>query len=252
MRLRLRLLVLVVALLVSAVVTSPSAAIVNGKPDTQHPYVGLLLADFDGSVVPVCSGFLISPTVLATAGHCAAVIGDAPALVSFDQKFSASSELVSGTAVQNPDFDGVSFPDTHDVAVVLLDEPVTDRGFASLPSPGLLDSLQKKPSLTVVGYGAETFAREGGKPRPTFNLSRNFASARVTTLRSKNAGGFNIQLNASSARVCFGDSGGPVLLGDTHTVIGINSFVKNDLCAGGSFAYRTDTASTLAFLTPFL
>ena len=252
MRLRLRLLVLVAALLVGALAASPSAAIVNGKPDTEHRYVGLLLAEFDDGLVPVCSGSLIRPTVFLTAAHCTAFIGDAPAFVSFDQNFSASSQLVPGTAVQNPAFDGLSFPDTHDVAVVLLHTPVTDRGFALLPPSGLLEGLRKNRALTVVGYGAEAFAFGGGKPRPTFNLSRNFASARVTTLRSANARGFNIQLTGSSARVCFGDSGGPVLLGNTDTVVGITSFVRNDLCAGTAFAYRTDTASTLAFLTPFL
>jgi hypothetical protein len=247
----LRLLTLVCALLVGAVVASPAAAIVDGKPDTQHRYVGLLLTELNGGLVPVCSGSLIRPTVFLTAAHCTASIGDAPAYVSFDQKVSPSSELVSGTAVQNPAF-GVSFPDTHDVAVVLLDTPVTDRGFAALPSVGLLERLRKNRALTVVGYGAEAFEFGGGKPRPTFNLSRNFASARLTTLRSASASGFNIQVTASPARICFGDSGGPVLLGNTDTVVGITSFVANASCAGIAFAYRADTASTLGFLAPFL
>jgi hypothetical protein len=46
--------------------------------------------------------------------------------------------------------------------------------------------------------------------------------------------------------LCFGDSGGPVLVGDTVT--GINSFVKNGACAGTAFSYRTDTADVIAFI----
>ena len=54
--------------------------------------------------------------------------------------------------------------------------------------------------------------------------------------------------NPSQGRggTCFGDSGGPILLGDT--ILGVNSFVNNDNCAGVTYSYRIDTAEALAFI----
>jgi len=52
--------------------------------------------------------------------------------------------------------------------------------------------------------------------------------------------------------ICFGDSGGPILLGDTDLAVGIASFVNNGQCAGNAFAYRLDTAESLDFLAPYL
>jgi hypothetical protein len=50
--------------------------------------------------------------------------------------------------------------------------------------------------------------------------------------------------------VCFGDSGGPVLVEDT--IVAISSFVNNAQCAGNAFAYRVDTEESLDFLAPYL
>ena len=247
---RLPLRALLAAFAVALVAVAPAGAILNGKPDTAHPYVGALVAVFDGEPVAGCSGFLVSPEVFVTAAHCIAAIGDRPTFVSFDQTFTDESELLSGTAVPNPDF-GSPGRNTHDIALVLLDEPVTDLGFAELPTLGQLDSLNNRKglqdrSLTIVGYGANQ----------NFNLVRTFAASRLINLRSANAGGFNLQISSNPGQgkgaICFGDSGGPVLLGSSDVVVGISSFVNNTQCAGNAFAFRMDTAEALDFLAPYL
>jgi V8-like Glu-specific endopeptidase len=241
---------LLAATLLALVTAAPSSAILNGKPDTAHPYVGILVTVVDGERVPVCSGFLVSPTAFVTAAHCVAALGDDPAYVSFDQAFTDDSELLSGTAVPNPAF-GSPERNTHDIALVVLDEEVTDLGFAELPTPGLLDSLAKRKglqdrSLTIVGYGANE----------SVQLTRTSAASRIINLESANAGGFNLQMSSNpgggKGAICFGDSGGPVLLGNSDVVVGISSYVNNRECAGNAFAFRTDTAEALDFLAPYL
>ena len=55
-------------------------------------------------------------------------------------------------------------------------------------------------------------------------------------------------MHSNKGGTCFGDSGGPNLLGGTNVVIGVNSFVANAVCAGNTYSYRTDTAQALNFI----
>jgi V8-like Glu-specific endopeptidase len=242
MRRSLRSLGIVVVVLATA---APAAAILNGQPDTTHPYVGILVTEIDGQRVPVCSGFLVNSTAFVTAAHCVDDLGDLPAYVSFDQRFTPSSPVVTGTAVPNPDF-GSPGADTHDVALIVLDTPVTNRGYADLPTAGRLAGAAKKEALTIVGYGATGFLKGEGKPSPDFRLVRSVGDSRVSKVEKT---GFNLRM---SAGICFGDSGGPVLLGNSNLVVGVASFVSNGNCTGNAFAYRLDTAESLGFLAPYL
>ena len=237
-----RLLAIVLIVLATA---APASAILKGTPDTEHPYVGILVTTINGQTTPVCSGFLVTRTAFVTAAHCIDDLGSLPAYVSFDQRFTASSPVVHGTAVPNPDF-GAPEADLHDIALVVLDTPATGRGHAQLPSAGLLSSASKKEALTIVGYGADGFLRGGGHPVPDYKLVRNVGNSRISKLERA---GFNLRM---SSGICFGDSGGPILLGDTDVVVGISSFVNNANCTGNAFAYRVDTAESLAFLAPYL
>ena len=243
MRHLLRLTATLVALLALA---SPAGAILDGKPDTAHPYVGVLVTEMNDQRVPVCSGALIRPTVFLTAAHCVAEIEGLPALVSFEQHYvPTSSPVVPGTAMPNPDF-GAPGADLHDIAVVLLDTPVTNQGFARLPTVNLLASTPKKAPLTIVGYGANGFLKGGGQKVPDYRLVRSYGESRISKVEKS---GFNLRM---ASGICFGDSGGPTLLGGTHVLVGINSFVNNSQCAGNAFGYRVDTAASLAFLAPYL
>jgi hypothetical protein len=228
--------VLAVAIIALAA-ASPSGAVIDGTPDTEHPYVGILVTVIDGDTVPVCSGFLVSSTVFVTAAHCIADLGGTlPAYVSFDQSFDDFSPVVPGTAVANPNFPSRG----DDIAAVLFDTPVAGDTHAILPEEGLLEDTARSTSLTLVGYGANGF-KQGV---PQFDLVRRTTDARLVKLER---GKYALNLRVSKG-ICFGDSGGPVLLGDSDVVVGINSFVKGSKCAGNAYAFRTDTPEALDFL----
>jgi hypothetical protein len=53
-----------------------------------------------------------------------------------------------------------------------------------------------------------------------------------------------VRVTASPAQgggPCFGDSGGPILNGNTDTVLAVNSSVTNGNCAGVTYSQRIDS-----------
>jgi hypothetical protein len=55
-----------------------------------------------------------------------------------------------------------------------------------------------------------------------------------------------------SGGTCFGDSGGPDLLGGTNVVLGVNSYVTNANCAGVGYSSRIDIPEVLEWIEDFL
>src|SRR4029453_3561983 len=153
-----------IALLAALVLAAPAGAITYGTRDgDRHPEVGALLAPqaYSDGTWAACSGTLISPTVFLTAAHCDLEVSRVA--VTFDSTYDPAT----GTAYWGTWHADPSYPqaqnDPHDIAVVVLDQPVTGITPARLPAAGPLDGLRGGTRFTSVGYGA----RSGGNTPAT-------------------------------------------------------------------------------------
>ena len=237
----------------------PSQAITSGELDNgAHPYVG-----FARSLQSSCSATAVSPRLVVTAAHCFTFPTDT-VWVNFDESFRTnpfpSSSFHRGTWQADPQFCRACSPglvgvDTHDLAVIVLDEPLSLSSYGALPSLGLADRLGRGAELTSVGYGVqELIPSPGGKVRFRDGF-RMRAQSSIVSDRSGIADEF-LKLSAKPAGdgggTCFGDSGGPNLVSGTNVVLGVNAFGTNGNCTGVTYSYRTDTASARAFLAPWV
>lgn len=250
---RIRPLLLLGAIVAVLAAAGPAQAITGGTPDgAQHPYVGLAT---NGEFI--CTVAAVSPTILVTAAHCFDFPVDGVGVTFSPDVFSPGTSFLPGTWYADPLFcvacrPGLVGLDTHDLAVIELAVPAVLPRYASLPALGFVDSLPNKTPVTVVGYGVSGFARGGGTPQAVFTGVRMTAPAELVASKHEISDEFlKITANPSkgSGGACFGDSGGPILIGDT--MIAENSFVRNNNCAGVTYAYRLDTPAALGFIADY-
>jgi hypothetical protein len=277
----------VTALLILVLGTAGIAgAITNGEPDAgRHPYVGLLVFDYaPGAPGWRCSGALIAPNVVLTAGHC--TDGAVAARIWFDEDVTydnipfplypyggPGSGAIEGTPYTNPKYrsdenpygggNGLPAFSYRDVGIVILDEDVDVGGFAALPEAGLVDTLKNKTDMDVVGYGVQYQAQIPGSelPQPppynrwTGPRLRLYAPSALVSGKFVNSAEYmRLSLNPGGGKggTCFGDSGGPDLLGGTATVLAVNSYVTNVNCSGVGYSSRVDIPEVLEWIYGFL
>jgi len=242
----------------------PSFITYGSLDGNTHPAVVLIVMDIAGEPAFRCSGTLIAPKVVLTAGHCAGEPGEFSGMRVFTESdvengtnnypFAGPNTVEAKEWHSHPLFTEAQFF-VHDVGVVLLSRAVrlSASEYGKLPRANQLDALQPRSStrFTAVGYGLQ-------KINPVFIEAENVRMFAEPCLVQINTPGFTgdvsllLSNNASRGGTCFGDSGGPNYLGSSNVIAGVTSFGLNGTCGGTGGVFRLDRKDVLDFVSQYL
>jgi secreted trypsin-like serine protease len=264
-----KLLFTLIATVIALLNTSAVFAITNGGLDgDEHPAVVLILMEQDGVPAYRCSGVLLSPKYVLTAGHCTGAPGEFSGLRIFTESdvengnnsypFAGRNSVEAVRWAAHPDYPNELFI-FNDVGVIELAKGVKlpkGKEYASLPVVNILDDLARQRGLqdvtfTAVGYGLQEI-------NPVFVEServRMFSTPHLIQINVPGfVGDFSLLLsnNHATGGTCFGDSGGPNFIGDSLVVGGVTSFGLNGNCAGTGGVFRIDRQNVLDFINNFM
>jgi secreted trypsin-like serine protease len=234
--------------------------ITDGELDgNAHPAVVLVLMEVDGEPAFRCSGTLIAPRVVLTAGHCAGEPDEFSGIRIFTEAdvengdnnypFRGPNSVEAASWRAHPLYTNDAFF-LHDVGVIKLRQSVllSAEQYGRLPTLDQLDALSPSRSteFTAVGYGLQRI-------NPVFveaERVRMSAEPHLVQINTGLTGDFSLLLsnNASSGGTCFGDSGGPNYLGSSNVIAGVTSFGLNGTCGGTGGVFRLDRQDVLAFV----
>ncbi|MFL5530023.1 MAG: S1 family peptidase [Gemmatimonadaceae bacterium] len=239
--------------------------ITNGSLDgNAHPATVLIVMDEKGIPSWLCSGTLIAPKVVLTAGHCAGEPGEFTGIRIYTESnvddgnnnfpYAGQNSVEAASWRAHPQYTSSAFF-VHDVGVITLKKAVnlSASQYGKLPSVNQLDALQPGSStvFTAVGYGLQRI-------NPVFiqqDLVRMTAQPHLVQINTPGfTGDFSLLLsnNASTGGTCFGDSGGPNYLGSSNVIAGVTSFGLNGTCGGTGGVFRLDRQNVLDFVNKYL
>lgn len=257
----------VVGLIVSLATAAFVPAITFGENDNgRHPFVGALVGELQGDKFQLCSGTLVSPTVFVTADRCLFGLeesGITGVWVTFDDVIDADEDgivdpgvtLRTGTGHVVPRARNPHLLEALDVAVFVLDTPVTMANYGQLPTAALLDTVNKLTArFTTVGYG--TVRDDKTKSFQSIGLGTR---RKLTTQEMEALTGAWVQFSQNPSTdnggTCYGDPGGPHFLGAgaSETRIIVSVTVTGDIfCRATDKTYRLDTPQARSFLDDFV
>jgi hypothetical protein len=177
----------------------------GGSLATDYPESVLLLMKIGGAPKSLCSGALVAPNMVITAGHCVHGFDS----WSVTAPFAGGQKSYSTTATTfdwNSGSESVD-PDTHDVALVILDTPITLASYPTIATAPVASGSNVVNVGRINNGQLSSTALYRSKPLP------------VTPASSV---GYPFDYKADEV-IEHGDSGGPVFVPGTHKLIAVNS-----------------------------
>ena len=181
------------------------APIIGGTKATAYPEAVLIDMIQGGSFASACSGSMIAPRVVLTAGHC--VYGYEGFRVTAPFAGNQISDAVAATVYDWKVKSSTVDPKFHDVALIFLGTPIELSSYPAIATAPLKDGS------TVVNIGR---IQDG-----YFSSTALFVSPPVTVFDGADIG-YPLDYGAVEV-IQSGDSGGPDMITGTHTIVAVNS-----------------------------
>jgi endonuclease G len=188
-----------------------------------------------------CTGTLVAPDVVVTAGHCSEI--HPTQVIANTVDFTQGGDKIGVAST-------TAYPDwqhSYDVSVIVLDHPIAGVTPRQLGTSCTFDHFAAQMDVHLVGFGLTAEDGTGN------NTHLNEAMAPVIDptcmgpygcVKSIAPGG-EFVAGGDGTDSCFGDSGGPVYLDTPRGVIAIGAVSRgvngsSTPCGGGGIYVRTD------------
>lgn len=220
------------------------APVVGGSasPPGAWPDVAAVLAND-----AMCTGTLIAPDVVLTAGHCIGVHPVEVVLGSVDLSDATSGEVIAvKSATAYPDWQH-----SYDVGVLVLEHAATAKPRAIASACTISEHLTAGAKVEVVGFGLTDKAGTGMnvKLHQAMLAVDNPTCAGDPSCEPSIAPGGEFIAGGDGKDACFGDSGGPIFIPSDRgsAIVGVVSrgiAASGAPCGGGGVYVRADKVVT--------